>query len=196
MKKIFFCLSLFSSSFVLSQDVEFNHSAGFTYLVGMYSYSYVDANIDYSETSVLGYPGVTYNPRLDFKLDRELSLSLTTYPTLCFNKTATYNSRSGGSSSSSFAFEIPTGVQLNFGNHSSTKSRADFGGFIMAGYNFGAYSGIGKMSSITTMAGMKFYIREQAMGIRLEYNIPLGLNKADNEKLQLFGVGLLYNFER
>ncbi|MFM2040958.1 MAG: hypothetical protein RLZZ493_1547, partial [Bacteroidota bacterium] len=33
----------------------------------------------------------------------------------------------------------------------------------------------------------------QALGVRLQYNLPLNLEKT--ERLQLFGIGLLYNFE-
>lgn len=197
MKKIIIGLALVMSGSLCAQDIEFNHSAGLTYLMGIYSYSQVSDNVDYSGTDAIGYPGITYNPRLDFKLDRELSLSLTAYPTLCLNLHSSYNSRSGASGGGgSVAFEVPAGVQLNFGNHSSSRSRKDFGGFLMTGYNFGAYSGIGTVHSISTMAGMKFYLRDQAIGIRLEYNIPFSLDKSLNEKLQLFGVGLLYNFER
>lgn len=194
MKKIFFGLELIVSGHSIAQDVEYNHSGGLTYLVGIYSYSELTENVDYSENSAYGYTGLTYNPRLDFKLDRELSFSVTAYPTLCANLTAGANSRTGTTSSGTLAFEVPVGAQLNFGNHSTSRSRKDFGGFVMAGYNFGAYSGVGAVHSICAQAGMKFYLREQAIGLRFEYNVPLSLEKS--EKLQLFGVGLLYNFER
>lgn len=196
MKKIVLGLSMLLSQAFYAQDFEYNHSLGITYLLGIYSFSYQDATVKASENGTQGYPGITYNPRLDLKMDRELSLSFTSYPTLCLSKSTSVNSRAGASSEGYFAFELPTGVQLNFGNHSTSRSRKDFGGFIMAGYNYGFYSGIGSHSSIATMAGCKFYIREQNIGIRLEYNIPLGLNKSIDERLQLFAVGLLYNLER
>lgn len=186
MKKIYLIAALvFITKSLSAQDVEFNHSAGLTYLLGVYNNTteFID------ETYGVGYPGGTYNPRIDFKIDREMSFSLTTYPTLCIN--GSVSSQNGASGS--FAFEIPTGVQLNFGNHSTSRSRADFGGFVMAGYNFGAYSSIGTIHSITGMVGAKFYLKEQALGVRLQYNLPLNLEKT--ERLQLFGIGLLYNFE-
>jgi hypothetical protein len=184
-KKILILLLAFTAKNISAQDVEFNHSGGLTYLLGVYNNTteFID------ETYGIGYPGVTYNPRLDFKLGREKSFSLTAYPTLCMN--GSVSSRNGASGT--FAFEIPVGAQLNFGNHSTSRSRADFGGFVMAGYTFGAYSSIGTIHSITGMVGAKFYLREQPLGVRLQYNLPLNLLKT--QSLQLFGIGLLYNFE-
>ena len=63
----------------------------------------------------------------------------------------------------------------------------------MLGYNFGAYSGIGTIHSITAQAGIKFEFKDQSLGLRLQYNLPVGgLEKG--EKLMMFGGGVLYNF--
>ena len=158
-------------------------------MIGLYSYTETTDFGTIDGSSTVGYPGITYNPRIDFKLDKEKSISLTAYPTICMS--GGVSSRSGASGS--IAFEMPTGVQLNLGNHSTSRSRSDFGGFFMAGYTFGAYSGIGTLHSVTGMGGAKFYLKEKPVGVRVQYNLPLNLPAG--ESLQLFGVGLLYNFE-
>lgn len=201
MKKIILSavLGLFASQ-SFAQDTYYAHSVGATYLIGIYQYTYEESitdpfgnttTVSGSESAGMGYPGLTYNARLDFKLKKELSFSITSYPTICLNVSA--NSRSGVSEGSSAAFEIPTGVQLNFGHHSTTRSRKSFGGYGMLGYNFGAYSGIGTIHSITAQAGIKFEFKDQSLGLRLQYNLPVGgLEKG--EKLMMFGGGVLYNF--
>lgn len=190
MKKLLLVLLTYSASnFVFTQEVEFNHSAGATILVGNYYYK----NNNTTESNLAGYPGITYNPRIDFTLGREKSISITTYPTLSANITKTTNSNGYSGSSGYFAFEIPTGVQFNIGNHSTSRSRSDFGGFFMAGYTFGVYSDIGRYNSITGMIGAKFTFRDEPIGIRFQYNLPLNLESG--EKFQLFGLGILFNFD-
>jgi hypothetical protein len=189
MKHAFLCGVLLFAAGRVNAQTEFNHSGGGSYIVVPYSISVVEDGIDYSGTVVAGYPGLTYNPRLDFVIDRNLSFSLTTYATMALN--ITVNSREG--SSGFFAVQAPLLGQLNFGHHATQRTRSGFGGFVAAGYDFGFYSGgIGVLHGPTVQAGMKFNFRQESYGIRFEYTKPIGLSKG--EKAHVFGIGFLYNF--
>lgn len=189
MKYVFLCAVLLVAGSRANAQTEFSHSAGGTYIVVPYSISVVSEGVDYSGTTVAGYPGLTYNPRIDFVIDRNLSFSLTTYATMALN--ISVNSREG--SSGFFAVQTPLLGQLNFGHHSTQRTRAGFGGFVAAGYDFGFYSGgIGVLHGPTAQAGMKFNFRDESYGVRFEYTKPVGLSKG--EKAHVFGVGFLYNF--
>jgi hypothetical protein len=189
MKHVFLCVALLLVGSRVNAQTEFSHSAGGTYILVPYSVSYVADGIDYSGSTVAGFPGLTYNPRLDFVIDRNLSFSLTTYATMALN--ITVNSREG--SSGFFAVQAPLLGQLNFGHHSTARTRSGFGGFVAAGYDFGFYSaGIGVLHGPTVQAGMKFNFRQESYGIRFEYTKPIGLSKG--EKAHVFGIGFLYNF--
>lgn len=192
MKKLLTISAIIFFASKVSAQVEFNHSAGLTYLIGHYTFEGVVDGVSVSENSSIGYPGLTYNPRLDYLLNDNMSVSLSLYPTLCFSGSANYNSRSGGSSDSRFAFELPTLIQLNLGHHASRNADGDFGGFFGAGFNFGKYSGMGSLKGFTGMGGVKFYLKEKSIGIRAEFTKPIGLE--DNFKATVFGLGILYNF--
>lgn len=198
MKKILIGLALLSGT-LSAQEIDFNHSWGMSYIGGIYSTSEVPYDIYYPEDYPMDrkytFVGFTYNPRVDLDLAYEWSLSLTAYPSYIVNFSGShYNHFNDPDDNFLLSFDIPMGVQLNYGNHSSYRSDKDLGYFVMAGYNYGAYRGLGRIQSVCLQAGMKFYIRDESFGVRVEYNIPMNLEKT--EKLQLFGIGLLYNIYR
>lgn len=197
MKSLFIALfSLSIGSTIFSQSMEFNHSAGATYIMGSFS----GGNVSYGRS----YIGITYNPRYDYVLSDEMSVGVSAYPTGCFSFSSNTNSNSGTTSSLSYAFESPILAQFNYGNHSNQNSDMDLGGFVGAGFNFGIYSelgadgpidqfgdvnvGAGKYASLCLQAGIKY----QAYGLRVQLNKPLGVS--DEFKVKLFAIGVLYNF--
>lgn len=189
MKKTLLSALLLCGAHFSNAQVEFNHSTGLTYLLVHSVTRESNSLFDYEGTTIAGYPGVTYNPRIDFVLDRNSSISITSYPTLALNLSV-----GSGGSSGYLALEAPIMGQYNFGNHSTQTTRKDFGGFVACGYNIGFYSANGLLHGPTAQAGVKFYFRDRPMGVRLEYSKPIGLSRGD--KANIFGIGLLYNIER
>lgn len=197
MKSLLIALfSLSIGSTIFTQSMEFNHSAGATYIIGSFS----GGNVGIKQ----GYIGATYNPRYDYLLNDDMSIGVSAYPTLSFNYSSNSNSNSGTTSSLSYAFESPILAQFNYGNHATQNNDFDLGGFIGAGFNFGIYSDLGadgpvdqfgavnvvagKYASLCLQAGIKY----QAYGLRVQLNKPLGVS--DEFKVKLFAVGVLYNF--
>jgi len=175
MKKVTLFLGVLLSSLFAGAQVEYNHSVGLTYLMGMYSFEGEWAGEYVVENNTFGYPGVTYNARVDYAIDSDLSVSLSAYPTLCFSGSAGYNSRSGATGGSTFAFELPILFQLNMGHHATQDCRSDFGGFVAAGFNMGRFSGIGGIKGFNAQGGIKFFVKDRWYGLRHKYTKPFGL---------------------
>lgn len=191
----------FCSFFSICQ-IEYNHSAGVSCLIGNFS--------NQSTYVSNSYLGLNYNPRLDFKLHDEVSIGFSFYPTVSYSLNSTNDSRNGGSSSSTFCYEMPMLVQLNLGQNSTIDSEMMVGGFLGAGLNQGTYSGIysdgsqeeggalimstGKYKSLCLQVGTKFIFNDVSYGIRFEYNKPMAI--VDLNKVNIYGVGIFMNFLR
>lgn len=169
MKRIFILLSLCLSNYVTSQ-IEFNHSAGGIYfLVSQDGYTG-------------GYPGITYNPRLDMVLQEEFSLSLTTYLSAAINTSMGYA-----------AFNAPLLVQMNVGNHASSDSDIPLGFFAGLGYSVGAYSDAGVIKGMAFSGGIKFG-EMRSYGLRFEF--VKGKENTESVRNNIYSIGFLYNFIR
>lgn len=128
-----------------------------------------------------GYPGVSYNPRLDFVFQEEMSVSLTTYPTIAANSQMGY-----------FAVHMPVLAQFNFGNHASSDAEMPIGFFGGAGYSFGAYSDAGPITGPCFSAGIKFG-GERSYGLRFE--MVRGKENGDDRD-KIYTLSFIYNFLR
>ncbi len=180
MKKVTLIIGLLLSGFSAKSQTEFNHSGGITL-------SMVN---DHDGNEQL--PGFTYNPRFDYILKDEISIGVSAYPTIGGIGSSSYSSRDGGDGGMSTFITLPIVAQINFGHHSSTESRSNFGGFFGAGFNLARYSDYGNMSGINVQGGIKFLIKDQSYGIRVEYTKVLGSNSGIN----VLGLGLMMNIQR
>lgn len=194
MKKITFCLVTLAAAFTAKAQTEYLHAIGASYIIGIYSVDYSPAEEafnggDYEGSFIGGYPGITYNPRINFVMTQESSLSITSYPTVAFSIVT--NSRGGAAGT--FAFEAPLLGQWNFGTFATALSRANVGGFFAAGYSTGFYSGIRVLSGPTAQAGFRFHMKGGSYTLRAYGTLPLGLETG--EKAYVFGGSLLYNLE-
>ncbi len=198
--KSFFNLSLYFISFFSLSQVDFNHSLGMTTIHGR-SDEYVAGANTFSNAK--SFVGLTYNPRLDYLLNDNLSVGLSLYPTFC-----TSFSKSTGAmivNKRPIAIEVPLLFQINFGNHSSENSRSRFGGFIGAGINHGIYSIYHTadiqstmyvldnitLNSLCFQAGFTKNQQGKDIGLRFEYNIPL--NNNNNLNFMIIGAGVFYD---
>ncbi len=189
-----FSIFQFFLIFTINSQIDFNHSIGMTILHGNYvSSSNGVTNYSFSKTFV----GLTYNPRIDYLLNDNLSLGLSAYPTYCIGSNVSINQDKRG-----FAFESPLLMQINFGNHSSENSDSRFGGFLGGGLNYGIYSSFPNNSSLSTAENQKvtslcFQLGftqskfGKDIGIRLEYNKPLNLEL--NQSFTVIGLGVFYD---
>jgi len=152
------------------------HSAGVTY------------NFLVGTSGIAGTPYVTYNPRLNYNLSDDLSVSLTSYVSLGFSGSA--NSQTG--STLAFGVDVPVLVQLNWGHHATKDTDKAFGIHAAAGYDFNilgaAGAGIGMLHGLSANVGVKFGIGEKvSLGFRGTYTYAL-------QSAHIFGIGALWNF--
>lgn len=193
MKKIIGVVCVSVLSVVSYAQTEFSHSIGVSYIMGINKYTsspqeIISKGIDESGKYILGYPGLTYNPRLDFVLKENMSVSLTTYPTVAFGGA---NSREGANSS--VAFEVPVVGQLNIGHHASERSKGRLGYYFGGGYNVGMYPGVGMGHGPTVQGGVRFALSKLSFTFRAFGTFPINLQA--NEKLTLIGGGILLNLD-
>jgi hypothetical protein len=173
---------LFVVSHVSYGQVSFSHSLGGS--------AYI--------SSLASSSGIMYSPRINFMTFRRSSttLSIGTHFGLGFS----FKSEAG-TSSSSFALDIPVVVELNLGHAASpggrrSRSRSNFGGF--AGIGFGINK-VGSASSfggsyndaagIVIDGGLRAMIAGKSYGLRLSYLLNL---KEGFENV--IGVGMFYTF--
>ncbi|MGV3632668.1 MAG: hypothetical protein ACO1O6_15795 [Bacteroidota bacterium] len=167
MKKVLMMLCLSAGTYFNAQ-IEFNHSTGATFLLVI-------------QDGYIGlYPGLTYNPRLDFKVHEEVSFSVTTYPTVAANVQYGY-----------FALQVPVLAQVNLGHNSTADSDMPVGFFAGAGYSFGVYSDAGSISGPCLSAGLKFG-GMHSYGIRFE--MTQGKKYLDGDRDKVFSGGFFVNF--
>jgi len=176
MKKMFFTLALIAG-FVVSK-AQFSHSAGASlfYVTSKTG----DATVPY---------GITYFPRYSFG-----AFSVGVPVTLGLS--GSFNSRDGVSEGASFTYHVPLVVDYNFGLGSTEDNESGFGGFIGAGYGLFSTSFVSDYSSGTlkangplARAGVRFPISERIFTVAFNFQKGGG-----EEKANVFGVSLLYNF--
>lgn len=158
-------------------QVSFNHSIGAAYYLS-----------DGAEA-----PAILYSPRLNVvELGRELTISVGTHLGLGFQKSAS----SDGSSSGSFAIDIPLMAEMNFGHAANPDTRSGFGGFIGAGVGYNQmsredeFSGSIEKSSTTGLvfnAGIRTIISDNPCGLRLSF--MKGLKESDS---YVVGAAIFY----
>ena len=185
---------------------EYSHSIGISYN-NVYQYS---NNWSFFKSNV----AFMYNLRTDFKLGNHSSIGASFYPTIGYSfntnlQTVDFKSRSETVITGlPFCFELPLLIQYNTGNHSNSISRYKNGSFFGAGVCYSYYPGTnikidadkntvispGTFISVCANVGFKFSINKISYGIRFYYSKPIGITS--NEKVNIFGISLLYNFGR
>jgi len=161
-------LVIFLGAFAIcARAQDFYHGGGGGILSIMYHQVYtipgvMDADF---QGSTLNY-GFTYNPFLNFEIDRSKSLNVASYPFLGFS----FNSREGGT----LGIEIPVVAELFIGDIE------DQGGFVGVGINWAKAADDdfnGSLFGPQISGGGQFYFKDNLIKARLAYTIGVSSSK-------------------
>lgn len=171
MKSILFVFFTTFST-ILSAQFEYNYSVGLNYSTMS------------SVKSSFNFTSFVYNPRVDFKMSKEISFSITSYLSFGINDV---NTNTGPIR---IAWQAPLLGQFNFGKHSSKTSEENIGCFIGLGRAVGYYSSNTILNGMYCTGGVKFGKKYSSA---VKFDLLCGRQDPAGKFDYVFGVGLMLN---
>lgn len=139
-------------------------------------------------------PALTYNPRINFILHPEATLSIGIPLSVMYNF---QNEKLSGQSQGQFAYELPMVINFNFGHGSNFSSRQHWGGFVGIGY------GINSLEVRDTESNSSNLVNVEGTYVNLGFRFLMNYKHSLELKgytiwgvfeRKIFGVRAIYNF--